>query len=78
MSKLYNRLIQIRLSGSLPSEIYWRRKWRTVVSINYIRVKRDYYDPYCWLDTYRAVLDNGVVCDLVQTKDGWVLERVWD
>lgn len=78
MTKLFNQLIQVRISGGNPAAFYFRNRWRFIVSIEKVHVRRDYMDKYRYLDTYRATLRDGIICDLVKTEDGWVLERIWD
>ena len=78
MSKYYNQPVQMKMNGNTPAAFFFRDRWRFIVTIDRVQVRRDYLDPHIYQDTYRATLQDGGVCDLVDTRDGWVLERMWD
>lgn len=77
MSKKYNRAVEVRLKGDVLVCFFWQGKWLKVESVSHVRVRRDAFDPYYGLATFRAQAGGGTY-DLVATKEGWVLERVWD
>ena len=56
---------------------FFRDRLHSIVAIERVQVRRELYDPYYDLDTFRAILDDGVVCELVRTGDDWILETVW-
>lgn len=78
MSKLYKKPVEVRMSGDSLVAFLWRGRWFQVESCEKVYIKRDYYDPYSNLPTFRVKARSGGLYDLVQDREGWVLERVWD
>lgn len=78
MSKLYRKPVEVRLDGEKLTSFYWRGRWLQVDSCQRVFVRRDYFDPYCNLPTYRVRASPGGLYDMVQDRDIWVLEKVWD
>ena len=78
MSKLYKQPVEVRLDGEDLVLFQWRGRWLQVASCERVFVKRDYYDHYSILPTFRVKARSGGLYDLVKDKAGWVLERVWD
>lgn len=81
MSKLYRSPVQVELdSQQLPKRFRWLGRWHRV--LNCAKHEGDrfwrgrYGDP--WAPRYRCETYQGLVCDLVQNEEGWVLERMWD
>ncbi len=68
MSKLYRQPVEAQVKEGLPVAFRWRGQWYSVVECT----------VQGYLPRYRCETRQGMLCDLVEKEDGWMLERVWD
>lgn len=77
MSKLYNKPVEVRMSGDTLAPFFWRSRWLLIESVEKVERRGSWWELPPG-DTFRVKVQGGGLYDLVRAREGWVLERVWD
>ncbi|HBC93444.1 MAG TPA: hypothetical protein DCZ10_11280 [Pelotomaculum sp.] len=81
MSKLYGSHIQVELDvHEQPKRFRWLGRWHRVLNCAEHEAEQHWWSKIRTPEPvrYRCETYQGLVCDLVQNEEGWVLERMWD
>jgi len=81
MSKLYCSPIEVLMTpAGLPLAFQWRKRWYHVTrcTVNHLKQQKDWRIKNIYLARFQCETEQGMVCNLVKEKDGWILERIWD